>query len=71
MEIKPVKGSSNITGIGYDQATLAVEFHNGAIYHYLGVPPHLVTAFRNATSKGRFLNENIRGYYPYLRVDSP
>ena len=73
VNIQPVKGSSNVAGIGYnpDQGLLAVRFHDGAMYHYLGVPIHIASAFRNAPSKGTFLNVNIRGHYPYLRVDTP
>jgi len=67
----PVKGSSNIAGIGYDldQGTLAVEFTSGAVYHYLGVPPHVYPAFRNADSKGSFFHANVAGHYLYVRVD--
>lgn len=39
----PVDWSSNITGVGYDEATrtLAVEYVSGALYHYHDVDPEV------------------------------
>lgn len=62
--------SSNIASIGYDSstATLGVRFHNGGTYHYFDVTPSDHDDFMNASSKGTFLHERIKGRYRYARV---
>ena len=62
--------SSNISSAGYDEAaeTLEVEFNNGTIYQYYNVPAAMYEQFRQAGSKGQFLNTYIRNAYPYSRV---
>ncbi|KKN54196.1 hypothetical protein LCGC14_0594890 [marine sediment metagenome] len=62
--------SSNIASIGYDenQMVLEVEFLNGRIYHYEGVPEYVFKDFLNSGSKGSFFHSNIRNTYPYSRV---
>ena len=62
--------SSNISSIGYDGATqtLEVEFQNGSVYQYYGVPEMLNQEIMQASSKGQFLNQYIRNAYPYSRV---
>lgn len=69
MKRTPVS-SSNIRSIGYDPATqtLEVEFLNGGIYHYHGVPPAEYQALMAAASHGTYLNAHIKGRYPYTRV---
>ncbi len=57
------KDSGN--GIG----TLTIEFINGAEYEYYQVPYALVKYFTVAPSFGRFVWKNIRGRFPYKRVD--
>ena len=57
------KDSGN--GIG----TLTIEFNNGAEYEYYQVPYTVVKYFTVAPSFGRFVWKNIRGRYPYKRVD--
>lgn len=61
--------SSNIQGIGYDDATktLHVEFRGGARYTYAGVPKDEYEDFLNAPSKGSYLAENIKDVYPHTR----
>ena len=62
--------SSNIASIGYDapSQTLEVEFLNGTIYQYYGVPENLYDQLMQAGSKGRFLNTYIKNAYGYSRV---
>lgn len=66
MERIPIQ-SSNLASVGYDETTsvLEVEFINGNIYQYFDVPIHIYKGLMNATSKGRYLNENIKkaGYF--------
>jgi hypothetical protein len=50
--------------------TLSVWFvTNGKRYDYQNVPPETYGAFRNAFSKGRFFNREIRGNYEFRQVD--
>lgn len=62
--------SSNIASIGYDESsqTLEVEFINGSIYQYYGVPQNMYDRLMEAGSKGKFLNTYIRNAYGYSRV---
>lgn len=69
MERIPVS-SSNIASIGYDTETqtLEVEFLNGRIYQYFGVPVEIHEALMSAGSHGQFFNYNIKNQYPYDRI---
>ena len=62
--------SSNIRSIGYDSATqtLEIEFLNGSLYQYYGVPGFLHQQIMQASSKGQFLHQYIKNAYPYSRV---
>jgi KTSC domain len=62
--------SSNIAAIGHDpdSETLEIEFNNGAVYSYSGVPLGEYEGFMSADSKGTYLNVNIKGRYPYVRL---
>ena len=61
--------SSSLKSVGYapESRTLEVEFHHGAVYQYLGVPPNVHEALMRAESKGTFLNREVRDIYPYER----
>jgi hypothetical protein len=63
--------SSVIQHFKYDAAShrLRVFFVSGIAYDYLNVPKNLYDQFRNAFSKGKFLNEEIKGKYPFKKVD--
>jgi hypothetical protein len=63
--------SSNVAAVGYDakSSTLVVRFHDGGrVYRYGGVPVAVYREFLAAPSKGRFLAQFIKGFYPYARV---
>ncbi len=62
--------SSNVKAIGYDDrtSTLEVEFSNGGVYQYYGVPEHVHSQFMQASSKGKFLHTYVKNQYPYSRV---
>jgi len=62
--------SSSLRSIGYQPrtSTLEVEFVNGGIYRYHGVPWEVVEALREAESLGAFFNENIRDRYETVKV---
>jgi lysyl-tRNA synthetase class 2 len=57
--------------IDYDaeRAKLVVRFASGERYVYVGVPGEVHRSFRDAPSKGRFFRLQIRGRYPYNRLD--
>lgn len=69
MQRAPVT-SSNIRSVGYDAqlATLEVEFTSGEVYQYFNVPEHLYRGLMGASSKGQFLNDNIKYSYRYQKV---
>lgn len=63
--------SSNIASIGYDAETmtLEVEFNNGQVWQYEGVPASLYYASRGAPSIGMWFAANIRREYAGKRVN--
>lgn len=65
--------SSVVAAIGYDSAlrVLLVLFHNGRMYSYVNVPPHVHRAFVRAASIGTYLNEIIKPRYRAIRVPGP
>lgn len=70
MERTPVE-STNLASVGYDResSTLEIEFNNGAIYQYFGVPETEYSGLMNAASKGSYLNQNIKeAGYSYTRI---
>lgn len=62
--------STNISSIGYDEATetLEIEFLSSAIYQYFNVPLNMHEQLMQAGSKGKFLHRHIKNKYPYSRV---
>ncbi len=63
--------SSNLASVGYDPltTTLEVEFLNGRIYQYSGIPMEVYVGLMNAPSKGSFFHHHVRqAGYPYTRV---
>ena len=54
--------SSNLASVGYDKANkiLEIEFRNGGVYEYSGVPPQEHTGLMNASSHGEYFDANIK-----------
>jgi len=69
MERHPVK-SSQIAAIGYDEAsrTLEVEFLNGSVYQYDGLPPETFQALIQAGSVGAALRRLVKGEYAFRKM---
>jgi hypothetical protein len=69
MDRTPVR-SSNIRSVGYDPAsrTLEVEFQNGGLYRYSGVPETIYHGFMRAASKGFYFHNHSKGRYPDRQV---
>lgn len=55
--------SSAIRAVGYDGYSLRVEFHSGRVYDHPNVPYYHFEGLLNASSKGAYYNEHIRGRY--------
>lgn len=69
MTITNIK-SSNIKSIEYNEEiqTLTVEFQSGAKYAYSNVPKNVFARIFSADSIGRYVSENIRNNYTYVRL---
>lgn len=62
--------SSAIAAVGYSKRRqiLEIEFLNGAIYRYTGVPRSVHQKLMTAPSKTHYYLEFIKGNYPSLRI---
>lgn len=63
--------SSNISSVGYDPATsaLEIEFHHGGVYQYYGVPRQVYEGLMAAESKGSYFHHYIKlAGCPYKKV---
>lgn len=69
MERRAVQ-SSNIKGVGYDEAkkVLEIEFKNGKVYQFEGVPSDMKDKFVKADSRGGFFSTHIRNKFPATEV---
>jgi hypothetical protein len=66
-EFVPVKDSSFIVGVAYDDAmkVLYVKFKQYGVYEYQDVPEKVYRAFLAAPSMGKFFHSQIRNKYTY------
>jgi hypothetical protein len=61
--------SSLLSSIRYSiDATLDLEFRNGAIYRYFAVPHTVFEGLIAAESKGTYFNRSVRSRFPYQRL---
>ena len=62
--------SSSVTQFGYerDARHLDVEYKRGVVYRYFDVPESTFVAMQAASSKGKFVAEQIKGKYRYARL---
>lgn len=72
MDLHPVYGSHQVAAFGYEPRNerMQIRFANGAVYEYERVPEAVVQAFIRAGSKGKFVNQEIKGKYRYSLIDS-
>ena len=65
--------STNVASVGYNQHlhVLEIEFSRGAIYRFLDVPRSVYRELMETSSKGHFINENLRGHYRFVHVRGP
>jgi hypothetical protein len=47
---------------------LRIIYQSGAVYDYLKVPVSIAEKFREARSKGRFLNSVIKPRFKYIKI---
>jgi hypothetical protein len=61
--------SSSLSKVAYHdhRAILQVEFRDGTIYHYLGVPVHTYRDLLQADSKGAYFNLHIRSLFAHTQ----
>jgi hypothetical protein len=62
--------SSSIRAAGYDASTqtLRLRYAGGRTYDYLNVPLDVFDDFLAASSKGQFVNWNIKPNYAYRQI---
>jgi len=63
--------SSNISSLEYDNGNLLVEFKNGSLYEYSGVPSSLFESFEKLSeseSFGKYFIANVRNSFPYKKI---
>jgi hypothetical protein len=51
-----------------ESAVLRVTFVSGIIYEYKSVPEKIYESMRNSFSKGRFLNEHVKGKFSFEKI---
>lgn len=58
--------SSAIKKVGYDESTqkMRVQFPNGTVQEFDGVPPEKFVSLTGAHSHGGYFNSRIRNQYP-------
>lgn len=66
-----VLGSSNVAAIAYDEEKQEcwVKFLNGAVYVYEGVGPGIWDEFRHTSSKGRYVQIQLRRAHKFRKED--
>ena len=64
--------SSNIEAVKYEpeRKTMTVRFNSGGVYEYDNVPKHKHTQMMGAKSKGKFLNQHVKGQHDFSKVDN-
>ena len=62
--------SSVVAEIKYDKLshTLRIIYVSGTMYDYKNVPEEIYASMKTASSKGTFLNQNIKGKYEFEKV---
>lgn len=62
--------SSVVAAVRYDEKSskLRVIFQSGSIYDYLKVPEKIYNEMKRASSKGEFLNKEIKPNYEFEKI---
>jgi len=69
MERKLVR-STNIRSIGHESKsnTLEIEFSDGGIYQYFGVPESAFKGLMSALSHGSYFHKHIKDKYRWAKI---
>ena len=64
--------STVIDLFNYDHrtATLTIVFRSGNVYAYKDVPEHIYLEFKEASSKGRYFNHEIKNRFVFEQLQS-
>lgn len=70
MKMTPVK-SSQIESVGHDEttSTLYIQFKSGGKYSYAGVSAETFQNFLHAESLGKYFGSEIKGRYPFTKIN--
>lgn len=60
--------SSDINQVSYDEGDLKIKFNTGSTYQYNKVSPKVVEGFVAAKSPGKYLHDNVKGKYSYIKI---
>lgn len=65
-----ISNSSNIEAINYLQLNrlLRINFKNGSVYEWTGVPKRKYEELLEAESKGKYFSAQIKGKYPSVKI---
>lgn len=65
----PSNSSAMISyGYSYLSQVLDIKFKDSSIYRYNYIPSDVFESFKIAESQGAFLNTDIKGIYPYIKL---
>lgn len=69
----PIAQSSHLQEYSYDSEsrTLTVQFVNGSIYQYSGVPANVYWGLQQNGGAGSYFHAKIRGSYSFQKVFDP
>jgi len=69
MRVTSVESTTLVT-VSYDDTRelLQLEFGSRAVYEYFSVPAAVHQSLLDASSKGRYFNQAIRGRFPYRLI---
>ena len=62
--------SDRMRSVGYDedQYRMEIEFGDGEVFQYVGVPRDEYRALMQASSPGTYFDRHVKGVYPHTRV---
>lgn len=70
MERTPIE-STKLRSVGYDEDKycMEIEFQDGRVYQYLGIPRDEYRGLMEASSPHQYFERNVKGVYPHTRDD--
>lgn len=69
--VSPIPVNSTLlSGVSYEanSTLLHLDFRDGSLYHYFGVPVEVYEGLLAAESKGVYFNRRIRGAFQHARL---